>query len=171
MPVPRQTLVPRTSLSGRIEDGLARKLTVISAPAGFGKSTLLSTWVATSASGSRLVAWLSLDSRDDDPARFWRYLLTALSRLEPGCGETALALLNSPQPPPVVTMLTTVLNDLDALAGEVTFVLDDYHLIASNNIHEALDFMLEHLPPRVHLIIATRADPPCRYLAFAGGMS
>ena len=160
VPVPRQTLVPRTSLSGRIEDGLERKLTVISAPAGFGKSTLLSTWVATSASGSRLVAWLSLDSRDDDPARFWRYFLTALSRLEPGCGETALALLNSPQPPPVVTMLTTVLNDLDALAGEVTFVLDDYHLIASNNIHEALDFLLEHLPPRVHLIIATRADPP-----------
>jgi LuxR family transcriptional regulator, maltose regulon positive regulatory protein len=160
VPVPRQTLVPRTSLSGRIEDGLERKLTVISAPAGFGKSTLLSTWVATSASGSRLVAWLSLDSRDDDPARFWRYFLTALSRLEPGCGETALALLNSPQPPPMVTILTTVVNDLDALAGGVTFVLDDYHLISSNNIHEALDFLLEHLPPRVHLIIATRADPP-----------
>jgi LuxR family transcriptional regulator, maltose regulon positive regulatory protein len=160
VPVRRQTLVPRTSLSGRIEDGLVQKLTVISAPAGFGKSTLLSTWVSTSASDSRRVAWLSLDSRDDDPARFWRYFLTALSRLEPGCGETALALLTSPQPPPVVTMLTTVLNDLDALAADVTFVLDDYHLIASNNIHEALDFLLENLPLRVHLIIATRADPP-----------
>ena len=76
------------SLCGAIEEGLERKLTVISAPAGFGKSTLLSTWVATSATGGRLVAWLSLDSRDNDPARFWRYFLTALSRLQPGCGQT-----------------------------------------------------------------------------------
>jgi LuxR family transcriptional regulator, maltose regulon positive regulatory protein len=160
VPVPRRTLVPRTGLSGRIEECLERKLTVISAPAGFGKSTLLSTWVAASARDTRLVAWLSLDSRDDDPARFWRYFVTALSRLAPGCGETALALLNSPQAPPVVTMLTTVLNDLDALAAEVVFVLDDYHLIASKDIHEALGFLLENLSPQVHLIIATRADPP-----------
>jgi ATP/maltotriose-dependent transcriptional regulator MalT len=160
VPAPRRTLVRRTSLSGRIEDGLERKLTVISAPAGFGKSALLSTWAAASASGSHLVAWLSLDFRDDDPARFWRYFVTALSRLEPGCGETALALLDSPQPPPVVTTLTTLLNDLDALAAEATLVLDDYHLIASKDIHEALAFLLENLPPRVHLIIATRADPP-----------
>jgi LuxR family maltose regulon positive regulatory protein len=160
VPVPRRTLVPRSSLSGRIEECLERKLTVVSAPAGFGKSTLLSTWAAASASDTRLVAWLSLDSGDDDPARFWRYFLTALSRLEPGCGETALALLNSPQAPPVVTMLTTVLNDLDAVAAEVVFVLDDYHLIPSKDIHEGLGFLLENLPPQVHLIIATRADPP-----------
>jgi LuxR family maltose regulon positive regulatory protein len=160
VPVPRRTLVPRTKLSRQIEDGLERKLTVVSAPAGFGKSTLLSTWAAASASDTRLVAWLSLDSRDDDPARFWRYFFTALSRLEPGCGETALALLNSPQAPPAVTMLTTVLNDLDALAAQVVFVLDDYHLISSNDIHEGLGFLLENLPPPVHLIIATRADPP-----------
>jgi len=160
VPVRRHTLVARTSLSARIEDGLERRLTVISAPAGFGKSTLLSTWAAASASGSHLVAWLSLDSRDDDPARFWRYFVTALSRLEPGCGETALALLDSPQPPPVVTVLTTLLNDLDALAVEATLVLDDYHVMASKDIHEALAFLLENLPPRVHLIIATRADPP-----------
>ena len=160
VPVPRRTVVSRTSLSGRIEECLERKLTVVSAPAGFGKSTLLSTWVAASASGTRLVAWLSLDSRDDDPARFWRYFVTALSRLEPGCGATALALLDSPQAPRVVTMLTTVLNDLDAVAAEGVFVLDDYHLIASNDIHEGLGFLLENLPPQVHLVIATRADPP-----------
>src|SRR5918998_598292 len=160
VPVPRRTLVPRTSLSGRMEQSLERKLTVISAPAGFGKSTLLSTWAAESTSDTRLVSWLSLDSRDDDPARFWRYFVTALSRLEPGCGETALALLNSPQAPPVVSVLTTVLNDLDALAAEVVFVLDDYHLIASKDIHDGLGFLLDNLSPRVHLIIATRADPP-----------
>ena len=130
VPAPRRTLVPRASLDARIEEGLERKLTVISAPAGFGKSTVLSSWAAASASDGRLVAWLSLDSRDDDPARFWRYFVTALSRLQPGCGQTALTLLNSPQAPPVITILTTVLNDLDALAADATFVLDDYHLIA-----------------------------------------
>ena len=160
VPTLRRTLVPRTSLSGRIEEALERKLTVVSAPAGFGKSTLLSTWVAAASQGDRRVAWLSLDSRDDDPARFWRYFVTALSRLDPGCGETALALLSSPQAPQVVTVLTTVLNDLDILTGEVVLVLDDYHLIASDSIHEPLGFLLEHLPPGVHLVIATRADPP-----------
>ena len=160
VPAPRRTLVPRTSLEAPMEEGLVRKLTMISAPAGFGKSTLLSSWAATWAHGGRQVAWLSLDSRDDDPARFWRYFLTALSRLQPGCGQTALAVLSSPQAPPVITMLTTVLNDLDALADDVTFVLDDYHLITSKNIHEAMIFLLENLPPRLHLIIASRADPP-----------
>ena len=84
-----------------------------------------------------------MDSRDDDPARFWRYFVTALSRLDPGCGETALALLSSPQAPQVVTVLTTVLNDLDILTADVVLVLDDYHLIESESIHEALG-----LPPR-----------------------
>ena len=105
VPAPRRTLVPRASLDARIEEGLERKLTVISAPAGFGKSTALSSWAAAAASDGRLVAWLSLDSRDDDPARFWRYFVTALSALQPGCGQTALTLLGSPQAPPVITML------------------------------------------------------------------
>ena len=160
VPVLRRTLVRRASLSGRIEEALERKLTVVSAPAGFGKSTLLSTWVAAASGGDRRVAWLSLDSRDDDPARFWRYFVTALTRLGRGCGETALALLSSPQAPQVVTMLTTVLNDLEALTGEVVLVLDDFHLIASDSIHGPLGFLLENLPPGVHLVIATRADPP-----------
>jgi LuxR family transcriptional regulator, maltose regulon positive regulatory protein len=160
VPASSRSLVARTSLSERIEQGLEGRLTVIAAPAGFGKSTLLSSWAAASASGGRLVAWLSLDSRDNDPARFWRYFLTALSRLQPACGQTALALLRSPQAPPIVTILTTVLNDLHALAADVTFVLDDYHIIESRDIHEAMIFLLQSLPRRMHLIIATRADPP-----------
>ena len=160
VPAPGRSLVSRSSLSARIEEGLERRLTVIAAPAGFGKSTLLSSWAAASASGGRLVAWLSLDSRDNDPARFWRYFLTAMSRLQPACGQTALALLHSPQAPPIVTILTMVLNDLQALAADVTFVLDDYHIIESRDIHEAMIFLLQNLPQRVRLIIATRADPP-----------
>jgi LuxR family maltose regulon positive regulatory protein len=162
VPAPRRTLVARTDLSGQIEEGLDRKLIVISAPAGYGKSTLLSSWVAASADTARPVAWLSLDSRDDDPARFWRYFVTALSRLGRGCGDTALALLSSPPAPDPVTMLTTVLNDLSSLTDDVVIVLDDYHLIAATSIHDALDFLLENLPSRVHLMLATRADPPLR---------
>ena len=159
VPALHRTHVHRTSLRGQIEGSLERRLTVVSAPAGFGKSTLLSAWVAATAGSDRRVAWLSLDSRDDDPARFWRYFVTAVAGLEPGCGETALALLSSPQAPQVVAMLTTVLNDLDTLTGEVMVVLDDYHVIASNSIHEGVGFLLENLPPQVHLILATRADP------------
>jgi LuxR family maltose regulon positive regulatory protein len=163
VPSPRRTMVPRTSLEARVEEGIERTLTVISAPAGFGKSTLLSSWAAASARGGEQVAWLSLDSGDDDPARFWRYFLTALSRLQPGYGQTALTLLASPQAPPVITILTTLLNDLDTLAADtddLIFVFDDYHLIASKTIHEAMTFLIHNIPPRVHLIIATRADPP-----------
>ena len=160
VPAPRRTLVPRTNLDARLAESLDRKLTVISAPAGFGKSTLVSSWAATWARGGQQVAWLSLDSRDDDPARFWRYFLTALSQLQPGYGQTALTLINSPQAPPVITLLTTVLNDLDSVAADLTLVLDDYHLIVSKTIHDAMIFLLQNLPPRLHLIIATRADPP-----------
>jgi LuxR family maltose regulon positive regulatory protein len=159
LPALRHNLVARTSLNGRIEQAIERKLTVVSAPAGFGKSTLLGAWVAAVSAGDRRVAWLSLDPRDDDPARFWRYFVTALSGLEPGCGDTALALLSSPQAPQVMTILTTVLNDLDALTGEVVLVLDDYHVIASTSIHEAMGFLLDNLPSRVHLVVVTRADP------------
>ena len=156
----RPSLVPRRSLCQRIDEGVEGKLTLISAPAGFGKSTLLSTWVAASSTGGRLVAWLSLDASDNDPARFWRYFLQALSRHQPGLGQTASALLGSPQAPPIATILTTLINDLDAQPVDVALVLDDYHLIESREIHEGMSFLLDNLPPTVHLIIATRADPP-----------
>jgi LuxR family maltose regulon positive regulatory protein len=159
VPAVRSSLVPRTRLSERLEEGLERKLTLVSAPAGFGKSTLLSAWISD-LSGERPVAWLSLDTGDNDPARFWRYFVTAIDQLQPGSGETALALLGSPQAPPMETILTTVLNELGDLPAEAALVLDDYHLIESQAIHEALTFLIDHLPPRMHQVIATRADPP-----------
>jgi LuxR family maltose regulon positive regulatory protein len=155
----RASLVPRPRLSERIEEGTERKLTLVSAPAGFGKTTLLSVWTSELSSG-RSVAWLSLDAADNDPARFWRYFVTAVDQLQPGSGETALALLGSPQAPPIEAVLTTLLNELADLDADVVFVLDDYHLIESRAIHEALTFLIEHLPARMHLIISTRADAP-----------
>ena len=159
VPAVRSSLVPRTRLSGRLEEGQERKLTLLSAPAGFGKTTLLSAWVGE-ISGGRPVAWLSLDPGDNDPVRFWRYYITAIDQLQPGSGESALTLLGAPQAPPIEAILTTLLNELADLPTDAVLVLDDYHLIESGAIHEALSFLIDHLPPRTHLIIATRADPP-----------
>jgi LuxR family transcriptional regulator, maltose regulon positive regulatory protein len=159
VPLPRPSLVPRPRLSERLREGLGCKLTLVSAPAGFGKTTLLSTWLAGS-SGDRSAVWLSLDAADNDPARFWRYFIAAVDRLRPGAGDAALRLLGSPQPPPIEAVLTTLLNELADLDADVALVVDDYHLIESRAIHEALTFLIEHLPPRFHLVIATRRDPP-----------
>ena len=151
-------VVPRLRLSERLEEGLERKLTLLSAPAGCGKSTLLGAWVSEF-SGSRPVAWLSLDSADNDPVRFWRYLVTAIDRLYPGAGDAALALLGSAHAPPIEAVLNTVLNELANLPTNAVLVLDDYHLIEYGPIHEALGYLIDHLPPRMHLVISTRADP------------
>src|SRR5215210_4727387 len=159
VPSVRASLVPRLRLSERIEEGTERKLTLVSAPAGFGKTTLLSAWTSQMSSG-RSVAWLSLDAADNDPARFWRYFVTAVDQLQPGSGETALALLGSPQAPPIEAILTTLLNELADLEADAVLVLDDYHLIESRAIHEALTYLIGHLPARMHLVISTRADPP-----------
>jgi LuxR family transcriptional regulator, maltose regulon positive regulatory protein len=159
VPSARPSLVPRPRLRERLEEGLGCTLTLVSAPAGFGKTTLLSAWTSDLTS-RRPIAWLSLDAADNDPARFWRYFVTAVDRLHPGSGETALALLGSPQAPPIEAVLTTLLNELAYLEADAVLVLDDYHLIESRAIHEALTFLIEHLPPRLHLVIATRADPP-----------
>src|SRR5215210_766937 len=159
VPSVRTSLVPRTRLSERLEEGLERKLTLVSAPAGFGKTTLLSAWVAE-ISGGRPVAWLSLDPGDNDPVRFWRYFITAINQLQPGSGESALTLLGAPQAPPIEVILTILLNELAVLPTEAVLVLDDYHLIEPGAIHEGLSFLIEHLPPRMHLVISTRADPP-----------
>ena len=159
IPSVRTSLVSRPHLIGRLEEGLGRKLTLVSAPAGFGKSTLLSAWIGGVAK-DRPVAWLSLDPGDNDPARFWRYFVTAIDRLHPGSGDIPLALLVSPQAPPMEAILTTLLNGLAELDTHTVLVLDDYHLIERAEIHEALAFLVEHLPPRMLLVIATRADPP-----------
>jgi LuxR family maltose regulon positive regulatory protein len=134
-------------------------LTLVSAPAGFGKTTLLTEWLAEwLETGERSAAWLSLDERDNDPALFWRYLVTALDTAAPGVGANALALLRSSRPA-TEAVLATLLNDLGAVATDVVLVLDDFHLIEAREVQDGMAFLLDHLPPRIRLVIAGRADP------------
>lgn len=158
IPPIRAELVSRPRLIERLNAGLDRKLTLISAPAGFGKTTLLSEWIRCSEPRTRF-AWISLDKGDNDPVRFWDYFVAALGGLQAGLGENALALLHSPQPPPIETVLTPLINEIAAIPTDFALVLDDYHIVESQPIHDALTFLLDHLPPQTHLVIATRADP------------
>ena len=151
---PKYVLRPR--LIERLNEGLHRKLTVIAAPAGFGKTTLVSEWVAGC---GRPVAWLSLDEGDQDLARFLSYLVASLQNIAPKIGAGVLAALQSPQPPPSEALLTTLLNEIAAIPDKLILVLDDYHAIDSKSIDESLTFLLKHLPPQMHLVITTREDP------------
>jgi LuxR family maltose regulon positive regulatory protein len=163
LPSPRAGLVSRSRLRQRLDAGRAARLLLVSAPAGFGKTTLLVDWMASLQAGSDTVvrgAWLSLDPADNDPARFWRYVVAALRTAVPGIGEDALALLGDAKTPPVEMLLTTVVNDLAAAEAEVVLLLDDYHVIDSPAVHEGMSFLLAHLPPRLHLVLASRVDPP-----------
>jgi LuxR family maltose regulon positive regulatory protein len=174
MPRARPELVSRPRLVERLDAGLwqdrefARTLTLISAPAGFGKTTLLSEWghALGRATAPRAIAWLSLDETDSDLTRFLAYLIAALQTVRKNVGSTAMSLLQSPQPPPVETILSTLINDIatgtqsDHDGYACVLVLDDYHRITAQPVHEALAFLLDHLPPRLHLAIAGRADPP-----------
>jgi LuxR family maltose regulon positive regulatory protein len=157
IPRRRPDLVLRPRLTQRLNAGVERKLTLVSAPAGFGKTTLLSEWIPTS---ERCVAWVWLDEGDNDPARFWAYFIAALQMLHPSIGALALALFSSPQPAPTPSVMTTLLNEIDAFPDVFALVLDDYHLIQSQLIHDGMAFLLDHLPPRMHLVISTRTDPP-----------
>jgi len=130
----------------------------VSAPAGFGKTTLLAEWLAAAPADGRSVAWLSLDQRDNDPALFWTYLVAALNTGARGFGASALSLLQSPQPPSEAG-LVTLLNDLDAISNDVVLVLDDYHVIGARDVQDGMAFLLENLPPQIHLVIGSRADP------------
>jgi LuxR family maltose regulon positive regulatory protein len=159
---PPRGLVPRPRLSQRLDRGTTSKLMLISAPAGFGKTTLLTEWLAAGPAGpadERLAAWLSLDRADNDPASFWTYVIAALQTVAPGVGESALTLLRAPQPPPIETVLTVLLNDLGAITGDIVLVLDDYHVIDARDVQDAMAFLLDHLPPRLHVVIASRTDP------------
>lgn len=157
----RSNLVPRPQLIDRMNDGRQGKLTLISAPAGFGKTTLTLTWLQQM---DWPAAWLSLDEGDNDPLRFLSYGITALqSILKPSEGdfaENVLAQLQIAQPPPLQSLLTQLINEISAVQQPFIFVLDDYHLIAAPAVHEALTFLLENMPPQMHLLITTREDPP-----------
>ena len=212
LPPRRPRIVLRPRLVERLNEGVSSgcKLTLLSAPAGFGKTTLVSEWVAertpapscavrrcgVKAEGGRTlapaaraqcgvkeeenlhpssltpalragasvlhpskVAWLSLDSGDNDPARFLTYLIAALQTIAPSVGAGVLAALESPQPPATDALLTVLLNEIAAIGQEFILVLDDYHLIDAKPVDQALSFLLEHQPPQMHLVITTREDP------------
>jgi LuxR family transcriptional regulator, maltose regulon positive regulatory protein len=152
----RSRIVLRRRLDERLDEGLQRRLTLVSAPAGFGKSTIVAEWVAEC---GLPVAWLSLDEGDAEPTRFLAYLVEALRTIRPGVGDGVLATLGSRQPPPVEETLTPLINELAALPMDVVLVLDDYHSVDGSPAEEAVAFLLEHRPSRVHVTIATREDP------------
>ncbi len=156
VPRRRSRTVPRPRLCDGLDEGSRRPLTLVSAPAGFGKTSLVADWVETR---GRPVAWLSLDEADADPSRFFAYLVAALGTVVPGVGGALLPVLASPQPPPIESTVTALVNDLARAPGDVVLVLDDLHAVDSRPVDEALAFLVEHLPPQLHLIIVTREDP------------
>src|SRR6266566_3479692 len=152
----RAQFIRRSHLVERLQQGMERALTLVSAPAGFGKTTLVAQWLAES---STPVAWLSLEPEDNEPVRFLSYLIAALQRLDPQVGAAMLPLLQAPRPAPLERVMALVINELMAgAARDFALVLDDYHVITAEAIHRALIFLLGHLPSHMHLIIATRAD-------------
>ena len=156
-PAARPEGVLRPHLLERLDQGLTQKLTLVSAPPGFGKTTLLSQWITHRALP---VAWLSLDKADNDLARFMSYLVAALQSIRPGIGQELLATLQSPQPLPVEPVLTSLVNQMVDSPDALVLVLDDYHLIELQPVHDAVAFLLDYLPEQVHLILSCRADPP-----------
>lgn len=156
VPPPHPHAVRRPRLARRLNEGLHGKLTLISAPAGFGKTTLASEWIAAC---GRPAAWLSLDEEDGALHRFLAYLAAAVQTVAQGAGEGVLAMLQSQPPPPAGTILAALLNDIAAIPEHFVLVLDDYHLIDSKAVDDALAFLLGHLPPQMHLAITTREDP------------
>ena len=156
----RPDLVPRPRLAQRLDQGRGRGLVLVCAPAGYGKTVLLAEWVRR---GRHRVAWLSLDAGDNDPARFWRHMVAALDRVRPGISERMAPLLGPSAPPSFEPLVTALINEV---AGQpdadeaLLLVLDDYHVISSQPVHESLGFLLEHRPPGLHLALTSRSDPP-----------
>jgi LuxR family transcriptional regulator, maltose regulon positive regulatory protein len=156
IPTPTRKLVTRPRLVERLNAGLQRKLTLISAPASFGKTTLAGEWVA---SCGRPAAWLSLDETDSDPSRFLSCLVAALRTIRADTGFDASSALQSQSPQPTESVLTALLNEISAAPGVILLMLGDYHLVDARPVDEALAFLVEHLPPQMHLAVATREDP------------
>jgi LuxR family maltose regulon positive regulatory protein len=145
IPTSRSKFVQRPRLIERLQEGASHKLTLISAPAGSGKTTLLGTWIAGRAEPT---AWLSLDNGDNDPARFLTYLIAALRTVRPDIGHGMLDSLQAPQPPSSTAILTTLLNEIATLPDHFALVLDDYHVIDTKPVEQAVTFLIEHLHPK-----------------------
>ena len=157
IPRPRPGFVVRPRLTQRLADGIARELVLVCTPAGFGKTTLLGDWAR---GGRQPVAWLSLDEADNDPVRFWRHAAAALDGVRPGIAERVAALLGGLQSASFQAVAAMLVNELAGVDEELVLVLDDYHLIEAPSVHQSLGFLLEHLPPSLRLVLASRADPP-----------
>ena len=166
IPPARPEIILRPRLVQQLKDGLHRKLALISAPAGFGKTTLVSEWIDSLRQDDwgdgQKIAWLSLDENDNEQTRFLTYFIHSLKqidRMESSIGESALAMLRSPQAPPVDIILTSLINELVNISNHIIFVLDDYHVIEAPAVDKALAFLLENLPSKLHLVITSRVDP------------
>jgi LuxR family maltose regulon positive regulatory protein len=162
-PPPRQEVVRRARLLTRLDECLSRKLGLVSAPAGYGKSTLVIEWISQIPQAR--ISWLSLDEGDNDPARFLNYLIATIQKAEPSAGERALAMLNSPRVGstktlPAETLLNLLLNDLALITDPVLLILEDYHVIQEPAIHQYLTYLIDHLSANVHLVLISRAEPP-----------
>jgi LuxR family transcriptional regulator, maltose regulon positive regulatory protein len=160
LPPSPAAMVLRPRLVARLRERGEERLTLISAPPGFGKTTLLAEWLAGPKGGRRSAGWVSLDPGDNDPALFWSYAIAALQRVRPGLGAEAMARLHSPQPPAIEEVLAALINEIDAGDGDVALVLDDFHVIEAEAIHQAVAFLIDNLPARLRLIVASRTDPP-----------
>ncbi len=158
VPPLRPDLVPRQRLIDKMNEGVRRKLLLVTAPAGFGKTILICTWAAQC---SMPVAWLSLDQGENDPWQFWAYVCTAMQRCFADLGQVVFPSFNVEQPEPIRPLLTRLINEMAALPEpEIVLVLDDYQLIESQDVHEDVAYFLQHMPEQVHVIVATRSDPP-----------
>jgi LuxR family transcriptional regulator, maltose regulon positive regulatory protein len=162
IPQPRPSYVVREALLGALDQGLDGKLTLISAPPGYGKTTLVSQWIAKNREQSEppLFAWISLDEGDNDPIRFWRHIISACKSFDANIGTTAWDLLERTRTTSYETALNSLINDLSRLHSRNILVLEDYHAIQSEQIHNSITYLLDHLPPNLQLVITTRREPP-----------
>ncbi|HEY9226391.1 MAG TPA: hypothetical protein VIP11_07095, partial [Gemmatimonadaceae bacterium] len=160
VPRSRSGLVSRARLTELLHQGATQKLTLVAAPAGFGKTTLVSSWLADLPGGEKAAGWVSLDPSENEPRLFWAYVIRALQKVQPAVGTRTIAELHSAQPPTIETVLTTLINEIDGIDADFSLVLDDYHVIDDARIHTALTFLLDHLPRRMHVVIASRSEPP-----------
>ncbi len=174
IPPVRSDLLERPRLVSRLNSGLERKLTLISAPAGFGKTTLLTRWIHggrdihPSARAAPTAAWISLDQGDNDPIRFMTYLITAIRTIATGVGDTTLATLQALNPTIDENLLVDLINDLSDLPEKFMLVLDDYHVITDERIHTFITFLIDNQPPKMHIVISSRSDPPWPFARLRG---